>query len=122
MSETSRPLAIITGASSGIGLELAKLALDEGYDLIIAADEPEIHEAAVALGTGVRAVQADLATLEGVDQLYNAARELGPVDIHLEFMTAAARWMMALKLWSVLSARMAMRLNSLSLQKKFSIR
>jgi uncharacterized protein len=82
MSETSRPLAIITGASSGIGLELAKLALEEGYDLIIAADEPEIHNAAVALGTEVRAVQADLATLEGVDQLYNAARELGrPVEI-----------------------------------------
>ena len=37
-------------------------------------------------------------------------------------MTAAARWIMASKLWSVLSARMAMRLNSLSLQKKFSIR
>ena len=49
MSETSRPLAIVTGASSGIGLELAKLAVDQGYDLIIAADEPEIHDAAVAL-------------------------------------------------------------------------
>lgn len=47
---------------------------------------------------------------------------LRPVEIYLEFMTAAARWMMALKLWSVLSARMAMRLNSLSLQKKFSMR
>lgn len=47
---------------------------------------------------------------------------LGFVEIHREFMTAAARWMMALKLWSVLSARMAIRLNSLSLQKKFSIR
>ena len=47
---------------------------------------------------------------------------LGSVEIHREFMTAAARWMMAAKLWSVLSARMAMRLNSLSLQKKFSIR
>ena len=54
--------------------------------------------------------------------LMEAARKLGPVDILLEFMTAAARWMMAWKLWSVLSARMAMRLNSLSLQKKFSIR
>ena len=50
------------------------------------------------------------------------AAVLGPVEIHREFMTAAARWMMALKLWSVLSARIAMRLNSLSLQKKFSIR
>ena len=85
MPETSRPLAIVTGASSGIGLELAKLAVDQGYDLIIAADEPEIHDAAVALESGgreVRAVQADLATMEGVDQLYDAARELGrPVEI-----------------------------------------
>jgi short-subunit dehydrogenase len=72
MSETSRPLAIVTGASSGIGLELAKLAVDQGYDLIIADDEPEIHEVAGTLeakGVKVRAVQADLATTEGVDQL-----------------------------------------------------
>ncbi len=48
--------------------------------------------------------------------------ELGIVEIHREFITAAARWIFAAKLWSVLSARMAMRLNSLSLQKKFSIR
>ena len=49
-------------------------------------------------------------------------RALGTVEIHREFITAAARWIFAAKLWSVLSARMAMRLNSLSLQKKFSIR
>ena len=47
---------------------------------------------------------------------------LGSVEIHRELMTAAARWIMAWKLWSVLSARMAIRLNSFSLQKKFSIR
>lgn len=85
MSETSRPLAIVTGASSGIGLELAKLAVDQGYDLIIAADEPEIQEAAGTLqakGAKVQAVQADLATTEGVDQLYDATREVGrPVEI-----------------------------------------
>ena len=49
-------------------------------------------------------------------------RALGTVEIYREFITAAARWIFAAKLWSVLSARMAMRLNSLSLQKKFSIR
>ena len=72
MPETSRPLAIVTGASSGIGLELAKLAVDQGYDLIIAADEPEINDAAVALeadGAVVRAVKADLAPMDSVDQL-----------------------------------------------------
>lgn len=85
MPETSRPLAIVTGASSGIGLELAKLAVNEGYDLIVAADEQEIHDSAVAIetdGSVVRAVQADLATTDGVDRLYEAAREVGrPVEI-----------------------------------------
>jgi short-subunit dehydrogenase len=85
MPDTSRPLAIVTGASSGIGLELGKLTAAEGYDLIIAADEPEIHAAAGALeaeGAEVRAVEADLATTEGVDQLYEVARETGrPIDI-----------------------------------------
>src|SRR6201993_2666950 len=46
---------------------------------------------------------------------------MGSVEIHRELMTTAARWIMAWKLWSVLSARRAMRLKSLSLQKKFSI-
>ncbi|MBZ9676214.1 SDR family NAD(P)-dependent oxidoreductase [Mesorhizobium sp. ES1-1] len=85
MAETSRPLAIITGASSGIGLQIAKLAVAAGYDLVIAADEPEINDAASELEAGgavVRAIQADLATIEGVDQLYDAARELArPVEI-----------------------------------------
>lgn len=85
MPDTSRPLAIVTGASSGIGLELAKLAVDQGYAVIIAADEPDIHDAARALeveGAEVQAVETDLATTEGVDRLYDAARELGrPVEI-----------------------------------------
>ena len=66
----SRPFAIVTGASTGIGLELAKRCASEGYDLLIAADEPEIERAAASLRTGgtkVEALQADLATIEGVD-------------------------------------------------------
>jgi len=69
-------LAIITGASTGIGFELAHLAADNGYDLIVAADEELIEAAAAdfrAKGVEVIAVQADLATLEGVDQLLGAA-------------------------------------------------
>ncbi|MDO9335236.1 MAG: SDR family NAD(P)-dependent oxidoreductase [Caulobacter sp.] len=72
---TPRPFAIITGASSGIGYELAKLCAEDGYDLLIAADQPSIVEAAQglrALGAGVETVQADLATLEGVDTLVAA--------------------------------------------------
>jgi uncharacterized protein len=72
----SRQFAIVTGASTGIGLELAKCCAREGYDLLIAADEPEIDDAAVEirkLGTNVDAVEADLSTTEGVDRLYAAA-------------------------------------------------
>src|SRR3981189_1574786 len=73
----NRLFAIITGASTGIGFELAKRCAKEGYDLLIAADEPEIERAAASLrgrGTEVQAVQADLATIEGVDKLYAAAK------------------------------------------------
>jgi short-subunit dehydrogenase len=82
MNTNPRPFAIITGASSGIGHELAKLCAENGYDLLIAADKPEINDAAEAfraLGVTVEAVEADLATLEGVDRLYAAAKGR-PVD------------------------------------------
>jgi len=49
MDETRRPLAVITGASTGIGYELAKVAVEKGYDLVIAADEPQIEGAAKQL-------------------------------------------------------------------------
>src|SRR4051812_45738757 len=48
MSAT-RPFAIVTGASTGIGFELAKRCAKEGYDLLVAADEPEIEKAAASL-------------------------------------------------------------------------
>src|SRR3954469_24074203 len=69
----SAGFAVVTGASTSIGYELAIQCAKNGYDLLIAADEPEINQAADAvrsLGAKVDAVQADLATLEGVDQLY----------------------------------------------------
>jgi short-subunit dehydrogenase len=77
MPGTAKPLAIVTGASTGIGYELAKLCAQNGYDLLIAADQPAIHDAAKefqALGASVDAVEADLATLEGVDQLHAAVK------------------------------------------------
>ena len=76
MSAT-RPFAIVTGASTGIGFELAKRCAKEGYDLLVAADEPEIEKAAASFCTDdgkVEALKADLATIEGVDKLYAAAR------------------------------------------------
>jgi len=71
----TKGLAVITGASSGIGLELAKVAASNGYDLIIASDEPEINNVASEidkLGVNIEAVEADLSTIEGVDRLVEA--------------------------------------------------
>jgi uncharacterized protein len=73
----NRPLAMVTGASTGIGYELAKCAAGAGYDLVMCADEPAIHDAASRLGSdGVRVlpVEADLATPAGVESLYAAAQ------------------------------------------------
>jgi short-subunit dehydrogenase len=78
----SKPFAIVTGASSGIGLELAGICAREGFDLLVVADRPEIHPVSVelrSLGAEVTAVQTDLATTEGVDELLAAAGER-PVD------------------------------------------
>jgi short-subunit dehydrogenase len=75
MSESSQPLAVVTGASTGIGFELAKIAAKKGYALVICADEPQIRNVAGQLGGKVEAVQADLATTEGVDQLLQAVGE-----------------------------------------------
>lgn len=64
--------AIVTGASTGIGFELASIAAEKGYDLLVAADEPLIDAAAQDFkrhGIQVTSVQADLATLQGVEQL-----------------------------------------------------
>jgi short-subunit dehydrogenase len=79
---SAKPFAIVTGASSGIGLELGLICAREGFDLLIAADRPEVHEAAErfqALGAATTAVETDLANIEGVDELWAAARGR-PVD------------------------------------------
>jgi short-subunit dehydrogenase len=69
---TTRPLAIVTGASTGIGFELASLCAQNGFDLIVAADDPKLSSAAETfrqLGAQVDAVEADLATREGVSRV-----------------------------------------------------
>jgi short-subunit dehydrogenase len=74
-SPETKPLAIVTGASSGIGRELAACAAEAGFHLLVAADTPldEAIEHFKALGATVEAIQCDLATKEGVDQLVQAA-------------------------------------------------
>lgn len=68
---SGRPLAVVTGASSGIGFNLAKCCAEGGYDLLLAADQP--LEAAAqdcrSLGAQVETVQVELASRDGVDKL-----------------------------------------------------
>jgi short-subunit dehydrogenase len=79
---SSRQLAIVTGASTGIGYELALQCAERGFDLIVAADEPAIEDVVEPLrarGAAVDAVEADLATIAGVDKLYASVKGR-PVD------------------------------------------
>ena len=77
MASSLRPLAVVTGASSGIGYELALCCVQHGYDLVIAADESEIHDAAVTFrgrGANVDAVEADLESRHPGRFTYNSSK------------------------------------------------
>jgi short-subunit dehydrogenase len=77
MLDAVKKLAVVTGASTGIGLELARQCAKNGFELIIAANEAEIDSAAAQLrgeGVSVEAVRVDLATTAGVDALYASIR------------------------------------------------
>jgi len=82
MPTSNRPFAIVTGASTGIGFDLAKCCAKNGFDLLIAADEKAIDVAADDLrqfGTSVDSLQCDLSKIEEIDRL--CARTQGrPVD------------------------------------------
>jgi short-subunit dehydrogenase len=102
--DSQRKFAVVTGASTGIGLELARECAKHDFDPLIAANELEINNAADELrreGGRVETVQAELATIEGVDQLYekingrrvdallaNAGRGLGKAFLDQDFKDA----------------------------------
>ncbi len=70
-----KPLAVVTGASSGTGFELASLCARDGFDLVLAADRPDLRLAAqrcADLGADVTSVQTDLSTVAGVDTVCEA--------------------------------------------------
>jgi len=73
----STGFAIITGASTGIGFELAHRAAENGYDLLVVADEPLIEASAKDFerhGTKVTSIEADLSTIDGIDTLLEATQ------------------------------------------------
>ena len=77
---SSRPFAVVTGASSGIGYELARQFAEHGFDLLIAAEHERIaaaEQSLRALGGFVESVRADLATYEGVEKLYERIQSTG---------------------------------------------
>jgi len=84
VASTGKPFAVVTGASSGIGYELARQFAEHGYDLLIAAEDQGIESAGrelEQLGAHVEAIQVDLATYEGVEKLYGTIRSEGrPVE------------------------------------------
>jgi len=72
--------AVVTGASSGIGLSLAKELASRGYDLVICSEGERLDTAEQELrGSGVQvtAIRADLRTREGVDQLWQTVASSG---------------------------------------------
>src|SRR4051794_12838129 len=76
--------AVVTGASSGIGRELASELAKRGFDLLIAAEDAELDAAAAGLrstGRTVDTCRTDLATREGVEALVERVQSSGrPVD------------------------------------------
>jgi uncharacterized protein len=77
-----RPLAIVTNASTGVGLELALCCARNGFDLVVSAEDPRIFDVAKvfgAEGAAVDPMQVSLDTVEDVDQLYALANGR-PVD------------------------------------------
>jgi uncharacterized protein len=78
LATSTRPVALVTGASTGIGRELARVFAEHDFDVVAVAEEDAIHDVASELGSGtVTAVQADLATPEGVEAAWQGVGGLG---------------------------------------------
>ena len=83
-ASVTRPLAVVTGASSGIGLELARVFAEEGFDLLVTAEDAELSQAVLdlrATDAHVDSIQVDLSRPGGVEELYARIQATArPVD------------------------------------------
>jgi short-subunit dehydrogenase len=76
----ARPAAVVTGASSGIGLALARGLAERGYELLMVAEDDTLDAAAAGIadeGSTAEALQADLRHEEEVDRLAQRITTLG---------------------------------------------
>lgn len=76
----SRPLALVTGASSGIGRELARVFAEHDHDVVLTAEDDRLQSASADIartGTDVVVIRADLATPQGVAELISGVDRLG---------------------------------------------
>jgi uncharacterized protein len=83
-STTDKSFAVVTGASSGIGFELAKQFAQHGFDVLVTAEDDGIEAAAKTIGANgasVDSIQVDLGNYDGVEKLYAKIKACGrPVD------------------------------------------
>ena len=81
---SNRRFAVVTGASTGIGYHLARVFAQNGYDVLVVADEDRIRDAAreiESLGAMVYSVKADLAKSDEVERVWSEVVATGrPVD------------------------------------------
>lgn len=68
--------ALITGASSGIGRQMAKILSKLGYDIIaVARDEKNLTSLKQELNTQVQIIAMDLSKIENCNKLYEQTKE-----------------------------------------------
>jgi short-subunit dehydrogenase len=83
METSQRALGLVTGASSGIGLELARALAEREHDVIVTAEDAAVEDPGLLGGPRpVLAVRADLRRPEGVEEVARQAQGLGrPLDV-----------------------------------------